>query len=168
VIETLALEARALARAGAGAQAPEQLDAALAQAAPEGFVGLFADLGAPMADLLAKNLARRKGHDPLWPYLTRLVQAFGGVPAGQVLPNAMEHPAQRAVGAIAPDAEALTERELEVLRLFAAGMTSAEIAEHFVVSINTIKTQLKSVYGKLDAHSRAEAIAKARALHLLP
>lgn len=60
-----------------------------------------------------------------------------------------------------------TERELEVLRLFAAGMTSAQIAEHLVVSINTIKTQLKSVYGKLDAHSRAEAIAKARRLHLL-
>ena len=47
-------------------------------------------------------------------------------------------------------------------------MTSPEIAEHFVVSINTVKTQLKSIYSKLDAHSRAEAIAKARALRLLP
>jgi LuxR family maltose regulon positive regulatory protein len=63
--------------------------------------------------------------------------------------------------------EPLTEREMEVLRLLAAGMSSPEIAQHFVVSINTVKTQLKSVYGKLDAHSRDEAIAKARALQLL-
>jgi LuxR family maltose regulon positive regulatory protein len=63
--------------------------------------------------------------------------------------------------------ETLTERELEVLRLFAAGMTSTEIAQHFVVSINTVKTQLKSIYSKLGAHSRAEAVAYAREQRLL-
>ena len=63
--------------------------------------------------------------------------------------------------------EALTERELEVLRLYAAGMTSAETAAHFVVSINTVKTQLKSIYSKLGAHSRAEAVASARKLQLI-
>ncbi|HWQ11242.1 MAG TPA: LuxR C-terminal-related transcriptional regulator, partial [Roseiflexaceae bacterium] len=67
-----------------------------------------------------------------------------------------------------PPPEQLTEREREVLRLFAAGMTSQEIAQHFVVSINTVKTQLKSIYSKLDAHSRSEAVARARALGLLP
>jgi LuxR family maltose regulon positive regulatory protein len=64
-------------------------------------------------------------------------------------------------------AEPLTERELEVLRLLAAGMSSPEIAQHFVVSINTVKTQIKSIYSKLDVHSREDAIAKARALGLL-
>jgi LuxR family maltose regulon positive regulatory protein len=64
--------------------------------------------------------------------------------------------------------EALTEREQEVLRLFAAGMTSAEIALHFVVSINTVKTQLKSIYSKLNTHSRAEMVARARELGLIP
>ncbi len=166
VIETLALEALALAQAGDGARAHERLGAALAQAAPEGFVALFADLGTPMADLLSQNLARRVATDPLRPYLTRLLHAFAGDQLEQAPQIGIEQPAQRAIGNTS--LEALTERELEVLRLFAAGMTSPEIAEHFVVSINTVKTQLKSIYSKLAAHSRAEAIARARALHLLP
>jgi LuxR family maltose regulon positive regulatory protein len=166
VIETLALEALGLARAGEEAQAHEQLDRALAQAAPEGFIGIFADLGAPMAALLAQNLSRRSSTDPLRPYLMQLLRASAPDHAVQTSPTATERSTQRAAGD--GSLEALTERELEVLRLFAAGMTSPEIAQHFVVSINTVKTQLKSIYSKLDTHSRAEAIAKARALHLLP
>jgi LuxR family maltose regulon positive regulatory protein len=96
----------------------------------------------------------------------RILRASAPDHAEQVSPTATERSTPRAVGDGA--LEALTERELEVLRLFAAGMTSPEIAQHFVVSINTVKTQLKSIYSKLDTHSRAEAIAKARALHLLP
>jgi LuxR family maltose regulon positive regulatory protein len=167
VTEALALEGLALARGGPASQAHEQLDKALELAAPEGFVGLFADLGAPMAELLAQSLARRPAHDPLRPYLARLLQAFAaGAPtpamAGAVAPSAPE-----AAGAAPARAEQLTERELEVLRLFAAGMTSAEIAAHFVVSVNTVKTQLKSIYSKLDTHSRAELVARARALSLM-
>jgi LuxR family maltose regulon positive regulatory protein len=168
VIETLALESLALARADGPAQAHERLDAALAQAAPEGFIGIFVDVGAPMADLLTQNFGRRAASDPLRPYLTRLLRAFAVGQAEQTPLTVTGHPAQPGAGAAPLEAEVLTERELEVLRLFAAGMTSPEIAEHFVVSINTVKTQLKSIYSKLDAHSRAEAIARARALHLLP
>ncbi|HWQ15197.1 MAG TPA: hypothetical protein VNL77_20530, partial [Roseiflexaceae bacterium] len=80
VIETLALESIALARGGMVARAQERLDAALAHAAPEGFIGLFAELGAPMADLLAQNRTRRAAGDPLLPYLARLLGAFA---AGQ-------------------------------------------------------------------------------------
>jgi LuxR family maltose regulon positive regulatory protein len=167
VIEALALEGLALARAGASSQAHEQLDKALGLAAPEGFVGLFADLGAPMAGLLAQSLARRPAHDPLRPYLARLLQAFAaGAPTAPTA-VAVAPAAPAAAGAAPARAEQLTERELEVLRLFAAGMTSAEIAAHFVVSINTVKTQLKSIYSKLDTHSRAELVARARALSLI-
>jgi LuxR family transcriptional regulator, maltose regulon positive regulatory protein len=155
-----------LARKGEEAQAHERLDGALAQATAEGFIGIFADLGAPMAALLAQNLTRRSSTDPLRPYLMRVLHASAPDQSEQAPPTVTERSMQRAVGD--GSLEALTERELEVLRLFAAGMTSSEIAEHFVVSINTVKTQLKSIYSKLDAHSRAEAIAKARALHLLP
>jgi LuxR family maltose regulon positive regulatory protein len=166
VIETLALEALGLARAGEEAQAHERLDRALAHAAAEGVIGIFVDLGAPMAALLAQNLARRSSTDPMRPYLMRILRACAPDQIEPAPPTATEHSTQRAMGDGA--LEALTERELEVLRLFAAGMTSPEIAEHFVVSINTVKTQLKSIYSKLDTHSRAEAIAKARALRLLP
>jgi LuxR family maltose regulon positive regulatory protein len=166
VIETLALEALVLAREGDEAQAHQQLDKALAYAAPEGFFGIFADLGAPMAGLLVQNLTRRLSADPLRPYLMQLLRASAPDHVEQTSSTATELSTQRAAGA--GSLEALTERELEVLWLFAAGMTSPEIAQHFVVSINTVKTQLKSIYSKLDTHSRAEAIAKARALHLLP
>lgn len=168
VIESLALEALALARAGATPQAHERLDEALKLAAPEGFVGLFADLGPPMADLLAQNLARRSAPDPLRPYLVRLRQAFASGAALQSAPATPIPAPPRTVSAAPTGAEQLTERELEVLRLFAAGMTSAEIAAHFVVSVNTVKTQLKSIYSKLDTHSRAELVARARALSLIP
>jgi ATP/maltotriose-dependent transcriptional regulator MalT len=63
--------------------------------------------------------------------------------------------------------EPLTERELEILRLLPTELSTRELAEHFVVSINTIKTQLKSIYTKLDAHSREEAVEKAKAWNLL-
>jgi len=53
------------------------------------------------------------------------------------------------------------------LRLYANGLSSSAIAAHFVVSVNTVKTQLKSIYNKLDCHSRAEAIARARELGIL-
>jgi LuxR family maltose regulon positive regulatory protein len=168
VIETLALEALALARCGQGAQAHDQLDVALTQAAPEGFIGTFVDLGAPMAELLAQNRAQRTAHDPLRPYLTRLLHTFAGSQAEQALPTMTESLTQRAVTTTAQEVEVFTARELEVLRLFAAGMTSPEIAQHFVVSINTVKTQLKSIYSKLGAHSRAEAVARARDLGIIP
>ena len=66
-----------------------------------------------------------------------------------------------------PLAEPLTERELEILKWLKTDLSTREMAEHLVVSINTVKTQLKSIYDKLDVHSREEALAKARALKLI-
>jgi LuxR family transcriptional regulator, maltose regulon positive regulatory protein len=168
VLETLILEALALARSARSDEAQRRLDAALDLAAPEGFVGLFADMGPPVLALLAQNLDRRAPADALRPYVTRLLRALAGSRLSDRSPSAHAQPPHGRVGQERPEGEALTERELEVLRRFAAGMTSPEIARHFVVSVNTVKTQLKSIYGKLDAHSRAEAIARARERGLLP
>jgi len=66
-----------------------------------------------------------------------------------------------------PLAEPLTEREHEILKLLKTDLSTREMAEHLVVSVNTIKTQLKSIYDKLDVHSRDEALDKARALKLI-
>ena len=63
--------------------------------------------------------------------------------------------------------EPLSERELEVLQLLAVGQTYQEIAQTMVVSVNTVKSHLKSIYGKLEVHNRREAVARARALSLL-
>ncbi len=63
--------------------------------------------------------------------------------------------------------EPLSERELAVLRLLAQGHTNREIAQTLVISVNTVKSHLKSVYGKLGVHNRRQAVAQARVLHLL-
>ncbi|NWG06854.1 MAG: response regulator [Chloroflexi bacterium] len=56
---------------------------------------------------------------------------------------------------------ALTDREREVLDLLAQGLTNKEIAERLVITTNTVKRHLKSIFEKLDVHTRSAATAKA-------
>jgi LuxR family maltose regulon positive regulatory protein len=58
-------------------------------------------------------------------------------------------------------------RELEVLRLVAAGKSNRRIASELFVSVGTVKTHLNNLYRKLDTHSRTQAVAKARESGLL-
>ena len=62
----------------------------------------------------------------------------------------------------------LTERELEVLRLVAEGESNQDIARTLVVSLATVKTHINHIFGKLDAESRVQVVARARTLGLLP
>lgn len=62
--------------------------------------------------------------------------------------------------------EALSERELEVLRLVAAGKSNREIAEKLVVSLGTAKTHVHNLCGKLGVRNRTEAAMKAKDLGL--
>jgi ATP/maltotriose-dependent transcriptional regulator MalT len=66
-----------------------------------------------------------------------------------------------------PLIEPLSERELEILQLLADGLNSREVAQRLVLSVGTIRWYLKQIYGKLNAHSRSQAIARARQLKLL-
>ncbi len=63
--------------------------------------------------------------------------------------------------------EPLTERELEILRLFADGLKYAEIAEQLVVSVNTVRYHVKGIYGKLSVDKQSKAVERARALGLI-
>lgn len=63
--------------------------------------------------------------------------------------------------------EPLTKREMEILRLFAQGLSDREIAQKLVLAQGTVKWYNKQLYSKLDVHSRAEAVARARELGLL-
>jgi len=58
----------------------------------------------------------------------------------------------------------LSEREMEVLRLLKTGMTSKEIADSLIIATSTTRSHLKSIYSKLDVHSRLEAIQRAEDL----
>ena len=64
-------------------------------------------------------------------------------------------------------AEPLTERELEVLQLVAAGASNQDIARTLVVTLATVKTHINHIFGKLDAESRVQVVTRARALGLL-
>ncbi|MBL8131453.1 MAG: protein kinase [Anaerolineae bacterium] len=66
-----------------------------------------------------------------------------------------------------PLAEPLTEREQEILRLIAQGLTNAVIAEQLYLTVETVKWYKKQIYSKLDAHSKEMALAQARAFGLL-
>ena len=66
-----------------------------------------------------------------------------------------------------PPVSPLSARETEVLRLLTTPLSHAEIAEELVVSVNTVRSHVKSIYGKLEVHNRMEAVERARELGLL-
>jgi len=73
-------------------------------------------------------------------------------------------PARRRAEALA---EPLSEREIEVLGLIAAGCSNAEIAARLYITIGTVKTHINNIYGKLEVESRTQAVAKARGIGLI-
>jgi DNA-binding NarL/FixJ family response regulator len=89
---------------------------------------------------------------------------------GDLVPDREPSPAPERRAPGAPDdgmAEPLTERELEVLGLVAEGASNQEIARRLVVSLATVKTHINHIFGKLDAESRVQVVARARARGLL-
>ena len=68
---------------------------------------------------------------------------------------------------MAPLREELSEAELRVVRYLPSNLRTPEIAAELFVSPNTVRTHLRHIYAKLDAHSRAEAVGRARELGLL-
>jgi LuxR family transcriptional regulator, maltose regulon positive regulatory protein len=77
-------------------------------------------------------------------------------------------PPGRAVAAQPGLAEPLADRELEMLRLIAAGRSNQGIAHDLVVALDTVKKHVTHVLGKLGAANRTEAAARARQLGLIP
>jgi LuxR family maltose regulon positive regulatory protein len=158
IIEILILQALAHQKQGdiPGALAP--LERALTPAEPEGFVRIFVDEGAPMAQLLRASAAR--GIMPV--YTAKLLAALAGEPAA----SADESP-RPASATQQPLIEPLSERELEVLRLFATELSGPEIADHLVIALSTVRTHTKGIYSKLNVNSRREAVKRAEELDLL-
>lgn len=64
--------------------------------------------------------------------------------------------------------EPLSERELEVLSLIAAGLSNPDIARRLFLSVNTLRAHTTHIYRKLDVHNRVQAVERARSLGLLP
>jgi LuxR family maltose regulon positive regulatory protein len=168
VIEIRAVRSLARQAAGDHQGALTLLAEALALARPEGYVRVFADEGPPMAALLRSLIgARQRGRSAAGAdsaigaatdHLHQVIRAFGPV----------ETQVDKSGPAVPGLIEPLTERELEVLRLLAAGRRNRDIAQDLVVTQETVKKHLSHIFDKLGATNRTQAVARARELGLLP
>jgi LuxR family transcriptional regulator, maltose regulon positive regulatory protein len=168
-IEVLAVEAQAFDARGDETKAMAALRRALSLAEPEGYVRTFVDEGEPMATLLDKLLrVRRKeqlssSQNVSPEYVGKLLTAFRRSSGSRVLSTEAE-PLRSAQ----PLPEPLSERELEVLTLVAAGKSNLEIAGQLFVTVDTVKKHLTHIFRKLGVRSRTQAVAQARELGLIP
>jgi LuxR family maltose regulon positive regulatory protein len=150
VIQIHCLQALAFDFLGQTGEARSMLETALAMAEPEGSIQVFLDVGPPMFELL--RMARERELAP--GFVSRLTTAF----AGQGYKEAVQ---------TAPAQGPLSRRELELLRLIAAGRSNKEIAGELVIAIGTVKRHTVNIFNKLDVKNRTEAVAYARKLGLL-
>jgi LuxR family maltose regulon positive regulatory protein len=155
LIEILALRALARQALGEESAAVDDLARALDLAEPERYVRTFVDMGEPMAVLLRQAASR--GFSPA--YASKLLAAIGDEGGRGLTP---------APSRTQPLVERLSDRELEVLQLLAEGLSNPEIGQRLFISLPTVKSHTRNIYGKLDVHSRKQAVAQARALGILP
>jgi LuxR family maltose regulon positive regulatory protein len=156
VIDFLSLQALAFQALGDLERASAAVDRALFLAEPEGYVRIFVDEGEPMARLLRHAISRGTASE----YPSKLLDCFDLPGPEGVEEVRYRSPAQ-------PLLEPLSERELQVLRLLNTSLSSTDIAEELIISVNTVRTHIRNVYSKLDVHSRYEALARAKELNLL-
>ena len=158
VIEILVLLALAYHAQGDISAACPTLQRALALAEPQGYVRLFVDEGPPMTQLLLELAARRFMPE----YTSRLLAACGIAQTKNTDPSPLA-----ASPAVHPLIEPLSQRELEVLRLFNTELSGPEIARELVVALSTVRTYTKGIYSKLNVNSRRAAVNRAAELGLL-
>jgi len=162
IIEILLVRALAMQALGNQSGALVSLARALLLAAPEGYIRIFVDEGAPMLELL--RAAHARGIAPA--YVEQLLVAFPN--DGLHIPDCTFAPKQSPIANLhSAMLEALTTRELEVVRLMAEGASNRTIAERLTLSVGTVKRYANNIFSKLDVQSRTQAIVKARALRLL-
>jgi LuxR family maltose regulon positive regulatory protein len=145
-IDALTLLAVCRQTRGDSVNAMIALGQALAVAEPENRVHAFLDLGVPMAKLLARFCEDHPDHG----FARKLLAAF---PTQDNPRTAVEL--------------ALSDRELEVLRLIAAGKSNEEIARTLTLALSTVKWYVNVLYSKLQVKTRSQAIARTHELKLL-
>lgn len=124
-------------------------------------------------DIAHTIVEMKQGASPISPMIARRVLARYRSLQAQTPAVATHEPAVPAapvatVAADDPDAVRLSGREREVLELIARGFSYAEISRLKGVSVHTVQTHIKSLYGKLAVHSKSEAVFEATRMGLLP
>lgn len=160
LLDILALETLVRNAKGDREGALSALRHALALGEPEGFVRTFADKGPVLGGLIAEAAPGHVGPD----YARRLLDAFVR-PEVVYLPVSV-FPATASAKGPEP-AEPLSEREVEVLRLIATGLSNADAGKRLFIAPSTVKKHLENIYSKLGTRNRTQAIARAREAGLL-
>ncbi len=155
LLEVMAVQSIAFYACGETAQALDLLGATLALAEPGGYIRLFLNKGALMAELLSATAVQgvRPG------YVKKLLAAF-------VAENMEERPFS-STPRPSTLAEPLSPRELEVLCLIAQGLSNQEIGQRLFLALDTIKGHNRRIFEKLQVQRRTEAIVRAHELGLL-
>jgi LuxR family maltose regulon positive regulatory protein len=151
LIEILVLKALALQKQQNSEEAITIIEKALTLAEPEGFIRIFIDEGQAIKTLLKRMSVKEKR---LKEYIRKLLDAF----ENKELPASSTQPL----------IEPLSDRELEVLRMLAKGLTNKEVATRLFLSPNTVKVHARNIYQKLNTTNRTQATARARELGILP
>lgn len=152
LVEILVLEAQAHEALGQRSQALVRLEEALDLSLRGGFTRPFVKAGENVLPLLRHLIASDLSTEQ-YVFVETVVDAL----------DAEIEPSPAASELVEP----LTDREMDVLRLLPTELTTAEIAERLYISYHTVRTHLKHIYGKLDAHSRHEAVTCAEDFGLL-
>jgi LuxR family maltose regulon positive regulatory protein len=153
VIEMRLVRAKALYAMAKIDESLQELKQALAQAESAGFIHVFLQEGKMITRLIAKILEDQKQvkSEQELPvseqFINKILSAF----------DKAKSPSQAA-----DFHESLSEREIEVLKLIAAGFSNQQIADKLFVSLNTVRTHTKNINSKLDVHSRTQAVAKGK------
>ena len=151
-LETLLLDAVARQRLSDLDGAATSLEQALEVAEPEGYRQVFWNLGEEVQALLLRQQERGSAHPQL---LTELLDR----PEASAAPSALPPPLALVAS--------LTEREQVVLGLLDSDLSTRQIADQLYISVNTVRSQVRSLYRKLDASRRGDAVRRARHLKLL-
>lgn len=142
---------------GRAEEAAASMALALAAAEPMGLLRTFADVPHPAVPTLLRHLA--VGNDD-----SGYVQQVSALFADEQLSAPTSHTPAQADPLIEP----LSQREIEVLRHIANGLSNQEIAAEMVLAVSTVKWYLRNIYAKLHVNRRTQALAQARQLNLLP
>ena len=148
-VHALLLDAAARDALGDAQTAEASIEHALELAEQDGTILPFTLV--PVRPLLESHPRHRTAHASL---LTAILDVLDGV-------------APERAPAATPLREELSEAELRVLRYLPSNLKATEIASELYVSANTVRTHLRHIYGKLDAHNRSEAVTRAREHGLL-
>ena len=152
LIQLCTLQALAFSSLDDSIRARSSLERALSLGESGGYIRTFVNEGPQLVTLLKDLLAtRQKGEHSIYhvspDYICRLLTAFGHQPDA----------CQEAL---------LSQRERDVVRLMAQGLSDREIAQRLVLAESTIKTYARRIYIKLDVKNRTQAVIRARELHL--